>query len=215
MAGGSDFTCGLMTRIRKPVPAEPSLILRLPSYLFPTDPNSFFPVARPLELEVGSGDGGFLAQWATLHPQLHFIGIERLLGRLRKLDRKGRRLGLENLRLLRVEASYYLKYLLPPSSLQALHIYFPDPWPKRKHRKHRLINETFPSLAARCLETEGVVYLRTDDEPYFQQMIDVFAGAADFEAVETPSELALALTDFEREFMAQGLSTHRAAYRRR
>lgn len=195
-------------------PGEPSLILRLPCYLFPTDPATFFPDRRPLELEVGSGDGGFLAQWASRHPERHFIGLERLLGRLRKLDRKGRRLGLDNLRLLRVEASYYLRYLLPPACLQALHIYFPDPWPKRKHQKNRLINKDFPALAERCLARHGVVYLRTDNLPYFEQMTDAFGRAAAFERVETPTELAAVLTDFEKEFLAQGLVTQRAAYRK-
>ena len=77
---------------------------------------------------------------------------------------------MTNLRGVRIESAYFLEYLLPPRSAVALHIYFPDPWPKRKHRRHRLINERFPALARQALAPGGTVYLRTDDEDYFEQM---------------------------------------------
>lgn len=172
-----------------------------------------FAQAQPLEVELGSGDGSFLAQRAAAHPELNFLGVERLLGRLRKLDRKAQRAGLANLRLMRIEAGYFLEFLLPPQSVSALHVYFPDPWPKRKHRKHRLVNERFPELAARVLAPSGVVYLRTDDTNYFAQMQEVFGADRRFHAVETPERLALVITDFEREFQARGIATNRAAYR--
>jgi len=171
-----------------------------------------FPRAQPLEVELGSGDGSFLAQWAQAQPQLDFLGVERLLGRLRKLDRKGRKLALANLRLMRIEASYFLEYLLPPASVRAMHVYFPDPWPKRKHRKHRLVSERFPDLAARVLVPGGRVYLRTDDADYFAQMMTVFGADPRFTSVETPPELSAVLTDFERDFHARGVATQRAAY---
>ena len=122
-----------------------SLIYTLPSIVERIDLAKLFPTAQPLEVELGSGDGSFLAEYARLHPERNFIGVERLLGRIRKLDRKSRRMGLTNLRGVRIESSYFLEYLLPPGSAVALHVYFPDPWPKRKHRRHRLINERFPA----------------------------------------------------------------------
>ena len=134
------------------------------------------------------------------------------MGRLRKLDRKGRRAGLANLRGVRIECSYFLEWLLPPASVAALHIYFPDPWPKKKHRRHRLVNERFPALANQVLVPGGVVYLRTDDADYFAQMRLVFAAAGGFCEVDTPAELAALLTDFEKEFQARGVATLRAAY---
>jgi tRNA (guanine-N7-)-methyltransferase len=171
-----------------------------------------FPQAQPLEVELGSGDGSFLAKWAAAQPERNFLGVERLLGRLRKLDRKGQRLGLRNLRLVRIEASYFLGYMLPPDSVRALHIYFPDPWPKRKHRRHRLIQEPFLATIARALEPGGMVYLRTDDADYFEQMLAVFGASARFAPVETPPELMAVVTDFERNFLLRGVSTRRAAY---
>ena len=191
-----------------------SLIYALPSIVERIDLTELFPADQPLEVELGSGDGSFLAEYARLHPAHNFIGVERLLGRIRKLDRKGRRAGLTNLRGVRIECSYFLEYLLPPGSAAALHVYFPDPWPKRKHRRHRLINERFPMLARQVLVPGGTVYLRTDDEDYFQQMVAVFASFSHFERVETPGELASQLTDFEKDFQARGVGTLRAAYRR-
>jgi len=188
------------------------MIYALTSILERIELARLFPTPQPLEVDLGSGDGSFLAQYAARHPERNFIGVERLLGRLRKLDRKGRCAGLANLRGLRIESAYFLEYLLPPHSACALHVYFPDPWPKRKHRRHRLINERFPVLAAQALEPGGTVYLRTDDPPYFDQMTAVFAASPAFRPVDTPAELAGLLTDFERDFAARGIPTRRAAY---
>jgi tRNA (guanine-N7-)-methyltransferase len=192
-----------------------TLIHRLASILEPLEPEKLFPQVQPLEVELGSGDGSFAAQYAQQHPDRNFLAVERLLGRLRKIDRKGQRAGLTNLRLVRIEASYFVEFLLPRESVSALHVYFPDPWPKRKHRKHRLVNGRFAGLVHRALGPGGTVYLRTDDEDYFAQMTAVFAAHTSFLLVETPAELGGFLTDFEKDFRAKGVATLRAAYRRR
>ena len=190
-----------------------NLIYELPSILERLDLAAFFPTAQPLEVELGCGDASFLVNYAKLHPERNFIGVERLLGRIRKLDRKGRRNGLTNLRGVRIESAYLLEYLLPKNSAVALHIYFPDPWPKRKHRRNRLINERFTQLAHQVLAPGGIVYLRTDDQDYFKQMLSVFGASPLFRPVETPEELSAVVTDFEKNFNARGIGTLRAAYR--
>jgi tRNA (guanine-N7-)-methyltransferase len=189
-----------------------SLIYTLPSILEHIELPKLFPKPQPLEVELGSGDGSFLVNYATQHPENNFIGVERLLGRIRKMTRRARREHLENLRGVRIESSYFLEYLLPRHSAAALHIYFPDPWPKRKHRRHRLINERFPAVASQALVPEGKVYLRTDDQAYFSQMLEVFAAAPDFEPIAAPEELAAVSTDFERDFHSREIPTLRAAY---
>ena len=171
-----------------------------------------FPGQQPLEVELGSGDGSFLVEYARSRLEHNFIGVERLLGRLKKLDRKGRRAGLANLMGVRIESAYFLSYLLPARSATAIHVYFPDPWPKRKHRRYRLINEEFPALAERVLLPGGTVYLRTDDRDYFEQMESVFANAKTFQRVEAPKSLAIVLTDFEKDFHAKGIPTLSASY---
>jgi len=192
--------------------APASLLVELNSIVERLDLAQLFPKPRPLEVELGCGDASFLAEYARRNPGRNFIGVERLLGRIQKLDRKGRRTGLANLRGVRIESAYFLEYLLPPHAASVLHIYFPDPWPKKKHRRHRLINENFPALARAALAPGGVVYLRTDDTDYFQQMTEVFAASKEFQKIETPAALAEVLTDFERDFNAQGIPTLRAAY---
>jgi tRNA (guanine-N7-)-methyltransferase len=192
--------------------AAPTLIYKLTSIVKRLEPAELFPKAQPLEVELGSGDGSFLVNYAKIHPERNFLGVERLLGRLRKLSRKGLRAGLTNLRGLRIESAYLVEYLLPPASVSALHIYFPDPWPKRKHRKNRLVNDRFTEIVHQALAPDGVIYLRTDDADYFAQMQAVFAANASFRAVETPEELRAVITDFERNFHARGVATLRAAY---
>jgi tRNA (guanine-N7-)-methyltransferase len=191
---------------------EQSLLYELPSILQRLDLSKVFPVDQPLEVELGSGDGTLLVDLAKSRLDHNFIGIERLLGRIRKMDRKARRAGLINLRGVRIESSYFLEYLLPLHSVEVLHIYFPDPWPKRKHRRHRLINERFPQLAHQALVPGGMVCLRTDDCDYFDQMNSVFAASPLFAPRETSAGLAALLTDFERDFQARGIATLRAAY---
>jgi tRNA (guanine-N7-)-methyltransferase len=192
---------------------EASIILQPASYVERLSLDTLFDALQPLEIELGAGDGSFLVAWAAQHPGRNFLGVERLLGRLRKIERKVRRAGLLHVRLMRIEAGYFLEYMVPPRSVSTIHIYFPDPWPKRKHWRNRLVNEGFTEVVGRALIPGGVIYLRTDDAPYFAQMQQVFDRNAKFERIATPSELKVVLTDFERGFHARGVSTLHAAYR--
>jgi tRNA (guanine-N7-)-methyltransferase len=192
------------------VPA--SLLYDLPTILERIELPPLFARAQPLEVELGCGDASFLVEYARRNPAKNFIGVERLLGRIQKLDKKGRRIGLTNTRGVRIESAYFLEFLLPPHSATALHVYFLDPWPKKRHRRHRLIGETFPGLARQALVPGGTVFLRTDDADYFQQMNEVFGAAKEFENTETPPALAEITTDFEREFNSKGIPTLRAAF---
>ena len=190
-----------------------NLVVQLASIIEPLDVSSLFPEPQPLEIELGCGDASFLVEYARRNPAKNFLGVERLLGRIQKLHRKGSQLALTNLRGVRIESAYFLQYLLAPHTASALHIYFPDPWPKKRHHKHRLINKNFPALARRTLAPGGTVFLRTDDADYFQQMNEVFDAAKDFPEVASPIELTEITTDFERDFNAQGIPTLRVAFR--
>ncbi len=178
------------------------------------DIDGLVPAAQPFEIELGCGDGSFLARYAAAHRDRNFIGVERLKGRLKKLDRAGRKAALENLALLKIEAAYLLRYLLPVERFTAIHVYFPDPWPKARHAKNRLISPGFPEQARRVLAAGGVVYLRTDDVDYFGQMEEVFGETPLFERYETSPDLRAITTDFEREFNGRGIPTNYAAWRR-
>ncbi|HMJ91489.1 MAG TPA: hypothetical protein VK530_16825, partial [Candidatus Acidoferrum sp.] len=129
-----------------------------------------------------------------------------------KIEKRGRRAGLTNLRGIRLEISYLTEYLLPRDSVSAFHIYFPDPWPKMRHRQNRLINERFAEVLRGASQPRGVIHLRTDDFDYFAQMQSVFDANVHFAPIETPEELARVTTDFERDFNAKGVPTNRASY---
>jgi tRNA (guanine-N7-)-methyltransferase len=195
-------------------PVHPHLIYRLTSLTERLKVELLFPAAQPLEVDLGSGDGSFLAQYARAHPERNFIGVERLLGRARKLERKGLRAGLINLRVVRLEAGYFTEYLLPPASVSVFHIYFPDPWPKKKHHRHRLINARFTEVLRRALQPGGQIHIRTDNAEYHAWIQTAFAANAAFQSIETPPELRALTTDFEKDFNQKGITTLHAAYQR-
>jgi tRNA (guanine-N7-)-methyltransferase len=196
-------------------PPSGSCIVKPRSIIDRIDPTELFPKCRPLEIELGCGDGSFLLEYARLHPNLNLIGIERLLGRLRKTDRKVLRENLQNVRLLRIEARYFVEYLLPRASAQAIHVYFPDPWPKRRHWKNRLIDAGFVDCVARALVPGGAFYFRTDDFAYWQVAGEILAGCSDLSPALVPGDVAAIRTDFEREFLKRGTVTRSLAYHRR
>jgi tRNA (guanine-N7-)-methyltransferase len=198
-------------------PAQPSsavVLVRLTSVLDPLDLPALFGRVAPVEVDLGSGDGGFLLRRAPQCPERDFLAAERLLGRVRKLERKAPRLGITNIRAVRVDAAYLARHLLVPGSVHAFHIYFPDPWPKKRHRRRRLVNAELAVALHRALAPGGAVYLRTDDADYFAQMEEVFAASPGFARTPTPPELLAVRTDFEEEFLAQGKATLHAAYRK-
>lgn len=198
-----------------PLRSNTKLVYRLTSIVERLEPERLFGAPGPLEVELGCGDGSFLVARAQGHPHANFLGLERLVGRLRKLDRKAQRAGLKNVAGLRIEAAYCLEYLLPTNSASALHVYFPDPWPKKRHLRRRLVDDRFPGLASGVLGTAGRVYLRTDDPDYYEQMRSSFAGAKAFREVPTPEAIAGIRTDFEAAFNAEGKPTLRLAYEKR
>src|ERR1700751_3021575 len=93
-----------------------------------------------VEVDLGSGPGTFLVEAAQKYPDRNFLGVERLLGRVRKTRRRAFRLGITNLRVLRMEIQYAVRYLLPKESISRFHLSFPDPWPKRRHTAHRVMD---------------------------------------------------------------------------
>jgi tRNA (guanine-N7-)-methyltransferase len=156
---------------------------------------------RPLEVDLGCGKGRFLLARAARHPDANFLGIDRMLKRIRKVDNRARRLDLDNVRLLRMEGYYAVAHLLPPASVRTCYVFFPDPWPKARHEAHRLFNPIFLDALHRALEPGGCVHVATDHAPYFDRLSDVFADDPRFVPVEpfVPSEDEQ--TDFERYYV--------------
>ena len=176
--------------------------------------SELFTRPAPLEVDIGSGEGTFILTLAQRHPERNFLGIERLLGRVRKTCRKAARGGLTNLRMLRLEIAYAFRYLLPPESVSVAHVLFPDPWPKRYHQTRRLIQDGFMEALHGILVPGGELRIKTDDEPYFLWMEKVLGRANGYEQLDWPDDLEYPTTDFEARFVAQGLPIYRARLRK-
>jgi tRNA (guanine-N7-)-methyltransferase len=171
---------------------------------------------HPVEIELGAGDGGFILDYAQRHPERNFVATERLLGRARKIAKRVLRRELEQVRVLRLESAYFLKWMCPPASVTVLHIMFPDPWPKRRHHKNRLIQGDFLQIAHGVLVEGGEVRFTTDHEEYFawacrvwEEQSLLFDKCGPWDASQDPK------TDFERQFMDEGRSFQRCAWRKR
>ncbi len=175
---------------------------------------TLFPKPGPLEVDIGCGEGAFLAAMAERHPDRNFVGIERLLGRVNTVCRIAAHRRLDNIRVLRVESSYVVEHLLPRESVAVAHVLFPDPWPKRYHHPRRLIQTAFMKALHGLLAPGGELRVKTDDQPYFLWMEKVFATAEGFERIDWPEDPDYPVTNFERRFVAQGLPIYRARLRK-
>lgn len=171
-------------------------------YFRPIRMVDIFPREGRLEVDLGCGDGSFLATMAQRHPERNYIGTERLLGRVRSTSRKVERAGITNVRLLRVESAYAVKHLLPPGTASRFYVLFPDPWPKRRHWPRRLIQPDFLLAAAAALKEGGEICIKTDDADYFEYIGKTAAGCKQF--ASGPWQEDVARTDFERHYAAQG-----------
>jgi tRNA (guanine-N7-)-methyltransferase len=179
------------------------------SILEPAKVEELFPNPGPLSVDYGCGEGAFVVAMAKKHPERNFLATERLAGRVEKVCRNAARLGLSNLRVLRLENLYIAKYILPPGSVSVSYVSFPDPWPKRAHQSRRLVQPEFLSAVRLTLAAGGELRLKTDDLPYFQWMEKVVAEAVGWERADWPEDPAEPLTNFEARFIAQGLPIHK------
>lgn len=165
----------------------------------------------PIEVDLGCGDGEFLSQLAKSFPDRNFLGVERLKGRARKAARKLARAGLTNARVLRIESGYAVQWLFPPESVAAAHILFPDPWPKRRHWRRRLMKAELVAALHRALVPCGEVHFATDSEEYFCQTLPLFGpGWLRVEPLQRRGQEWR--TEFERAYASAGKPIHRARW---
>jgi len=173
-------------------------------------------VSRPLEVDLGCGDGTFLTGMAAHHPERDFLGVERMLGRVSKTARKIDGMSLANARIMRLESAYTVAWMLPRASVSRLHLLCPDPWPKKKHAARRLVNQgEFLDGLVRILAPGGEFLLKTDDQPYFEDALLSFESRAhQFARLEWPADAFFyPVTDFEQSWLNIGRVIHRARWR--
>jgi tRNA (guanine-N7-)-methyltransferase len=153
----------------------------------PLDLIRIFGRKAPLHVDLGCGDGLFLCEMARRLPDKNFLGIERLSSRIRSSDRKAA--SLDNVRLLQMESSYAVRYLLPPGSVERFYLFFPDPWPKRRHHRRRIITSDFLNSVHSALEENGVIYIATDDLDYFGKIKGIAESNPDFGMGDADADL--------------------------
>jgi len=139
----------------------------------PVDFDAWFGREAPVLLEIGSGMGETTSQLAQAAPELNYVAVEVYAAGLGQLMLRADKLGVENLRLLHGDAVVLLEQHVAPGSLHGVRVFFPDPWPKKRHHKRRLIQPELVALVASRLEAGGTLHLATDWANYAEQMLDV------------------------------------------
>ena len=191
------------------------------TYLTPLDLLAIFGCAAPLHVDLGCGDGSFLCELAQASLQRNFLGVDKLAGRVAKTCRKTA--ALENVRVLNVEISYAVRYLLPPESVETFYLSFPDPWPKRRHHRRRLVTKDFLDAIARALVSGGSLRVTTDRRDYFDQIQRIARNHSGFtiadaddacHAEATRRRVDLPATKFEKRFRQQGEAIYRLSLRK-
>ncbi|MGE3182281.1 MAG: tRNA (guanosine(46)-N7)-methyltransferase TrmB [Phycisphaerae bacterium] len=137
------------------------------------DWHNFFGNQQPVEIEIGCGKAGFLLRRATARVDRNFLGIEWANEFYRYAADRMRRHQVPNVRILRTDASTFIRNQCPRDSLACLHVYHPDPWPKKRHHKRRLFQPAFAAAAAQCLKPGARLAVQTDHCEYFEQISSV------------------------------------------
>ena len=169
---------------------------------------------RPLVLEIGSGMGDTTVEIAAAHPEADFVAVEvhgpgvgSLLNRIDSRE-------LNNLRVIRHDAIEVLENMIADASLAAIHLFFPDPWPKKRHHKRRMVQAGFAALAARKLKVGGILHAATDWPDYAEQIAAVFAANELFEEAES-GLVRRPVTKFESRGRRLGHPVRDLLFRRR
>lgn len=187
------------------------MLLAPDSYLAGLDLEKIFGRRAPLQVDLGCGDGSFLCALAQRLPDKNFLGVERLLGRINSTAHKIDKYKIDNARVLRMESSYAVRFLLPPASVETFYLLFPDPWPKRRHQRRRVVNQNFLHAINTALIPGGTLHIATDQRDYFEQIKTAASSA--FEFVDL-ADIDLPVTKFEQRFRQQGAPIYRLALRK-
>jgi len=198
----------------------PDVVLKPEELSGPIDFLQVFGRSGPVHIEIGSGKATFLASQAKAQPETDFLGIEwaRKFWR-HAIDRIGR-WGLANVRIVRADAPVFLRDFVPEGSVGCFHIYFPDPWPKKRHHKRRLLQQSNVEVMIRLLKPGGEICIATDHAEYYEQIKQVIAGfSGRLEEIEflRPAgarEGELTGTNYERKYLKDGRPVYTIAVRK-
>lgn len=181
----------------------------------PIDLAAFLGKPGPIEVEIGCGKGGFLVEYTTRHPDLPFLALENEAAIAHHAAaRIARRPHLPYARLVLGDAFYMLRDFLPETCVQAFHMYFPDPWPKKRHHKLRLLKPGFLEVVRQAAVPGALFYWGTDHAEYHEEASGHFAAMPWLEMLDADAPPTEGIeTNFERKYRAQGKPIHRCVLR--
>lgn len=204
---------------RLPLKQLAPYLLSLPDPPVPYDWTTVFGNNQPVELEIGFGKGLFLVSESAARPDVNFVGVEIVrkyqLFTATRLAKRGR----ANVRLACADARMFVRDRVAAQSVQAVHVYFPDPWWKKRHLKRRVFTADFAAECGRVLQSGGVLSIATDVDEYFSVMKELVAGRATLQplpppaATETNDDLDY-MTNFERKARQQGKPIYRGIWKK-
>jgi tRNA (guanine-N7-)-methyltransferase len=192
--------------------------LGIPFRPVPVDFDAVFGRRAPRILEIGFGMGETTAAIAAMHPETDYLGIEVHTPGVGSLLKRIDELGITNVRVIQHDAVEVLRHMIAPSSLDGCHIFFPDPWPKKRHHKRRLIQAPFVALLASRLRPGGYVHVATDWEEYAEQVLAVLAVEPMLENTAdgfAPRPASRPETKFESRGLRLGHGVRDVVFRRR
>jgi len=199
----------------------PEISLKIDDLAEGIDFANIFGRCGPVHIEIGCGKAAFLVSQAKAQPQVNFIGIEWSSKFYRfAVDRIGR-WGLENVRIIRTDAANLVEKLIPNNSVECFHIYFPDPWPKKRHHKRRFISEKNLQQLLRCLQTGGLIRIATDHDDYLGQIKMALASQnskiepVDFLPTAGAGQGEWVGTNFERKYRKANRTVYTIAVRKK
>ncbi len=174
-----------------------------------------------VEIEIGIGKGRFLLAAAAEHPDVWYLGVEWANQYLRVAERRAARRGLENVRFVRVDARELVTRAIADASIGAYYVFYPDPWPKKRHHKRRFLQPATAEHLARTLQPRGGLHVATDHAGYWETIEPLFdqhpgfERLAEFGGESFPLPPDRPLTNFEEKYLAQGRARFRGSWLRR